>query len=658
MPEYFPAEKRRWYNIKHHWLNHTTMHPHHLTSATRNGSALLKTAFSRFNFTRITLTLLFSFFITHLYCQAPPIQWQKQLGGLLPDHASSIEQTTDGGYIVAGFSESNNGDVSGNHGYRDYWIVKSAATGNIQWQRCLGGSLQDNAHSIQQTTDGGYIVAGSTDSNNGDVSGNHGGGDYWIVKLAATGNIQWQRCLGGSGYDYAYSIHQTTDGGYIVAGESGSNDGDISGNHGYFDFWIVKLAATGNIQWQQCLGGSGGLGGLGGDAAYSIGQTTDGGYIVAGTTGSNNGDVSGNHGGGDYWIVKLAATGIIQWQRCLGGSDFEWASKIEQTTDGGYIITGGTRSNDGDVSGNHGDSDYWIVKLDATGNIQWQRCLGGSGGDVALSIEQTTDDGYIVAGSTDSNNGDVSGNHGGSDYWIVKLAATGNIQWQRCLGGSGYDYANSIQQTTDGGYIVAGFTDSNDGDVSGNHGNFDTWIVKLGFDALPIKLTSITARNRGNVNIINWSSASEDAGERYELQRSADGVRFSAIASLPGNGRSADYEFTDTGPVPGFNYYRLLLINNDGNNTFSKIVRAFVKTGIELQLSPNPAKEILTIQIRGSVVRKASLQITDGTGKTLLLSHLINNEPKRINISMLAPGVYFLRYRDDQQEIVKKFVVN
>ena len=240
----------------------------------------------------------------------------------------------------------------------------------------------------------------------------------------------------------------------------------------------------------------------------------------------------------------------------------------------------------------------------------------------------------------------------------MKLDATGNIQWQRCLGGSSPDYASSIEQTTDGGYIVAGYSDSNDGDVSGNHGHSDAWIVKLGFGPLPIKLTSITARNQSNVNIINWSSASEDLGERYELQRSADGVRFSAIASLPGNGRAADYEYTDTDPIPGFNYYRLLLINNDGNNTFSKIVRAFVKTGIELRLSPNPANGILNIQIRGSFVRKASLQITDVTGKTVLLSNLINNEPKKINISMLAPGVYFLRYRDDQHEIVKKFVVN
>jgi len=293
------------------------------------------------------------------------------------------------------------------------------------------------------------------------------------VKLDETGNIQWQKYLGGSDGDGAFSIQQTSDGGYIVAGVAYSNDGDVSGNHGDSDYWIVKLDETGNIQWQKCLGGSRE------DVAKSIQQTSDGGYIVAGITPSNDGDVSGNHGSADYWIVKLDETGKIQWQKCLGGSDGDGAFSIQQTSDGGYIVAGVAYSNDGDVSGNHGDSDYWIVKLDETGKIQWQKCLGGSSYDEAYSIQQTSDGGYIVAGYTYSNDGDVSGNHGDFDYWIVKLDETGNIQWQKCFGGSSYDYAQSIQQTSDGGYIVAGWTESNDGDVSGNHGNSDYWIVKL-----------------------------------------------------------------------------------------------------------------------------------------------------------------------------------
>jgi hypothetical protein len=235
----------------------------------------------------------------------------------------------------------------------------------------------------------------------------------------------------------------------------------------------VKLSATGAIQWQKCLGGSGW------DVATSIQQTSDGGFIVAGRTNSNDGDVTGNHGNDDFWVVKLSATGEIQWQKSLGGSNDDWATSIQQTSDGGFIVAGSTDSNDGDVTGNHGNDDFWVAKLSSTGAIQWQKSLGGSGDELAESTQQTSDGGFIVTGWTTSNDGDVTGNHGGKDFWVVKLSSTGAIQWQKSLGGSGTDVAESIQQTSDGGFIVAGYTASNDGDVTGNHGYDDFWVVKL-----------------------------------------------------------------------------------------------------------------------------------------------------------------------------------
>ncbi len=428
----------------------------------------------------------------------PGIIWEKTLGGSGYEEAGNIQQTSDGGYIVVGGTYSNDGDVGGSRGYHeggDVWIVKLDKDGKIEWQKALGGSEYDVAHSVQQTSDGGYIVAGETYSSDGDVSGYHEGGDAWIVKLDKDGNIQWQKALGGSDWDVAYSVQQTSDGGYIVAGWTASNDGDVSGSgyHGERDIWIIKLDSSGNIQWQKALGGSDD------DWANGIQQTSDGGYIVAGGTYSNDGDVSGSgyHGKGDSWIVKLDSSGNIQWQKALGGSDDDWANSIQQTSDEGYIVAGWTASNDGDVSGWHEGydshdypySDCWVVKLDKDGNIEWKKALGGSGGDGAYSIQQTSDGGYIVAGWTASNDGDVSGWHEGhneyniaySDYWVVKLDSSGNIEWQKALGGSGWDEAYSIQQTSDGGYIVAGWTESNDGDVSGNHGEGDVWIVKLGW---------------------------------------------------------------------------------------------------------------------------------------------------------------------------------
>jgi hypothetical protein len=412
------------------------------------------------------------------------IQWEGSLGGSGKDSAYSIQQTSDGGYIVAGYTMSTNGDVSGSHGNNDYWIVKLDDTGAIEWQKCLGGNQSDMAYSIQQTTDGGYIVAGSTKSNNGDVSGNHQEyqEDMWIVKLDDTGAIEWQKCFGGTSADRATSILQTEDGGYIAAGLTSSTNGDVSGNHGSTDVWIVKMTSEGTLTWQKCLGGSGG------DDARSIAQTEDGGYIVAGATTSTNGDVLGIHISNppysyqtnDGWIVKLDDTGAIEWQKCLGGIDNDYAQSVVQTADGGYIVAGSATSNDGDVSGNHGGADCWIVKLDDTGSIEWQECLGSIGEDMGYSIQQASDGGYILAAAAGYDGGDVSGFHGGmTDYWILKLTDAGSIEWHECLGGSGTDTPYSIQLTTDDGYIVAGVSGSSNGDVTGNHGNSDYWIVKI-----------------------------------------------------------------------------------------------------------------------------------------------------------------------------------
>jgi hypothetical protein len=410
-----------------------------------------------------------------LYAQAPNIEWQKTLGGNFIDWGSSVQQTADGGYITTGSTSSTNGDVMGNHGNSDFWVVKLNAVGDIQWQKALGGTGTEIAYSVRQTTDGGYIVIGLSSSNNGDVTGNHGSQDYWIVKLDTDGNIQWQKSLGGSGYEKAVSVQQTTDGGYIVAGSSGSTNGDVTGNHGNVDYWIVKLNTSGDIQWQKALGGSG----L--EDVAEIQQTDDGGFIIVGSSdSSSDGDVTGNHGNFDYWAVKLDTFGNIQWQKSYGGTGNDNAYSIQQTTDGGYIITGTSADSiTGDIPTYPGVIDYWIIKVDSGGNMEWNKLLGGSLGDNAQVIRQTQDGGYIVAGWSFSTDGQVTGNHGSNDYWVVKLDDAGNLKWQKSLGGSSGDNLRSIEQTTDGGYIILGDSFSTNGDVTGNHGLSDYWLVKL-----------------------------------------------------------------------------------------------------------------------------------------------------------------------------------
>lgn len=416
----------------------------------------------------------------------PAIQWQKCLGGTSGDEENAVLQTADAGYVVAGYAYSNNGDVNGNLGENDAWVVKLNSIGTIEWQTCLGGSESDVGNSIHQTADGGYVVAGKTQSDDEDVSGWHVGyndlgnpnPDAWVVKLDGVGGIQWQRCLGGADRDEASSVQQTADGGYVVAGHTNSIDGDASGNHGGNDAWLIKLSGSGDIQWQKCLGGTEG------DHLGAVLQTADGGYLVAGHTQSNDGDVSGLHGTTyDAWVVKVSGTGDVLWVKVLGGTGWDQAYSVQQTVDGGYVLAGYTQSNDGDVLGNHGSQDAWVVKLDVNGDIQWQRCLGGSAADRFYSIRQIAGGGFLAAGSAASHDGDVSGVHSAlsPDVWVVELDNVGSIQWQKCLGGSNSENANSIQQTADG-CVIAGHVVSYDGDVVGSYvgSGGDGWVVKLG----------------------------------------------------------------------------------------------------------------------------------------------------------------------------------
>lgn len=434
-------------------------------------------------------------------CETTPAKntFQKMYGGSNSEGARSIQQTSDGGYIVAGYS-----DVTDN-GMDDFYIIKLDSNGNVIWENTYGGSGIDFANSIQQTDDGGYIVAGWSSSP--DISGvtNHGGADAYTIKLDSTGKVEWQKMFGGSNDDYANSIRQTSDGGYIVAGYSSSTD--ISGviNHGDGDGYLIKLDSDGNVLWQNMYGGSG----IdkydnydGQDLFHSVQQTYDGGYIVAGS--SQSADISGvaNQGRDDYYIIKLDGDGNVLWQNMYGGALSDFAISIQQTYDGDYIIAGSFQM-DTDIS------QCYIIKLDGDGNVLWQNIFGGSDWDVPTSIQQTNDEGYIVAGYSTSTDIKNVTNHGGDDCYIIKLDSAGNIEWQKMYGGSkteaywhpysfpqgetvwlyesdpGDDRAFSIQQTGDGGYIVAG--ESKSVDISGVTNNSsvcrsDVYILKFDKD--------------------------------------------------------------------------------------------------------------------------------------------------------------------------------
>lgn len=432
-------------------------------------------------------TLIFSSFAA--VAQAPIIGWSDHFGGSGPDRAKSVRQTPDGGYIMAGTSYSVDGDVEGSFDSQgNIWVVKLSATGNVLWQRILGGSLEDGAESVRPTSDGGYIVVGYTKSIDGDVVGNHGDGstdDAWVVKLNGAGQVVWKKCLGGTGFDVAHDIFPTTDGGFIVCGANDSNSGDITDNKGGYDFWLVKLSANGTIQWNKSYGGTSS------DIARAVRQTADGGYIMCGSTSSHNGDVAGFHAISDMWVVKVSSTGVLEWQNCLGGTQSEVGYAVELTPDGGYVVAGIAGSNNQDVGGNHGGNDAWVVKLNSLGQKQWGRCLGGSGYEIAQAIDVTEIGQVVVAGYTSSFNGDVSGNSGGGDAWVAQLSPSGVLMWQKCLGGSAADWAYGIDSLGNGAFMVCGSAESFDGLLTGNNGGPDYFFVKLDPDPLSVSESNI-----------------------------------------------------------------------------------------------------------------------------------------------------------------------
>ncbi|HYV93952.1 MAG TPA: MopE-related protein [Chitinophagales bacterium] len=403
----------------------------------------------------------------------PVISWQKSLGGSGDDMANCVKPLSDSGFIIAGTSNSNNGDITGNHGQDDFCLIKLNNAGNLIWQHSYGGTSLDQAISVVRTFDGGFAVAGKSSSNNGDVTGNHGSSDYWLIKTDDQGTLQWQKSYGGSQSDVANSMESTSDSGFVMAGTSYSNDGDVSGNHSRGDAWVIKVDRNGNLQWQKTIGGSK----L--DIANDIEQACDSGYIVTGYSLSNDGDMAINRGQEDFMFFKLDANGNLQWLKTMGGTGGDCGSSGIQTIDGGYAICGLTHSGNYDVTDHIKDHDVWIIKTDSLGITQWTHCLGGTGGDNGVDIKQQAD-GTLVAGSyTVSNDHDITTNHGGRDIWLTALNTSGNLLWQKTFGGSYDDSPGNVEIISTGQYIVAGKTNSNDGDVTGNNGNSDGWIVKL-----------------------------------------------------------------------------------------------------------------------------------------------------------------------------------
>ncbi len=361
--------------------------------------------------------------------EPPPTEWNKTYGGTGDDFAWALVQTADGGYAIAGRTGSFGA------GRNDFWLVKTDASGNAQWNKTYGGYHEDEAYALVQTADGGYALAGWT--------GSYGAGiyDFWLVKTDANGNALWNKTYGGTSEDYAQALIRTADGGYAIAGYTGSWEYD-------YDFWLVKTDANGNAQWNNTYAGTRD------DEAWALVQTADGGYALTGWTGPGGvGDYT------DFWLVKTDVNGNAQWNKTYGGYGRDRAYALVQAADGGYALAGTTNSYGA------GSWDFWLVKTDASGNAQWNKTYGGTGDDWACALVQAADGGYALAGLT--------GFALAHDFWLVKTDVNGNVQWNKTYGGTSDDWAYALVQTVDGGYALAGWTNSY------GAGSRDFWLVKV-----------------------------------------------------------------------------------------------------------------------------------------------------------------------------------
>jgi len=394
--------------------------------------------------------------ISNLATDIPHLAWSKTFGGASLDWGWSVQETTDYGFIIAGETESY-----GSGGY-DAWLIKTDNYGNETWNKTFGGFVKDGGRSIQQTSDNGYIIGGYVDSYG------YPGHDVWLIKTDDEGIEEWDSIFGGLDSDAAFSVLQTSDQGYIALGYADSYG---AGNH---DIWLIKTDTFGNEEWNKTFGD------IEWDSGYSVQQTEDDDFIIIGTTKSYG------SGGQDAWLIKTDMYGNEEWNKTYGGTNNDWGSSVVMTNDG-FVLTGDTRSY------GPGGYDIWIIKTDKNGNEQWRRIYGDSeSDDTGYSLKKTSDGGYIITGTK------TSFDTGLTDVWLIKTDTDGYMQWNLTIDGGLDDWSYSVDETTDGGYIITGLTNSF------GSGDYDLWLIKVEIENnenQPPNVPEITGPQYGDVGV-------------------------------------------------------------------------------------------------------------------------------------------------------------
>lgn len=450
--------------------------------------------------------------ISQAYSQ--DILWEKSYGGKQADFLFDVIPTPDYGFILAGssVSQKSGNKTEGNRGDLDYWVWKMDEKGDLDWQKTLGGAGQDKLRAIVLTNEGGFLLAGSSESEEGldKKDKSRGNADFWVIKLNAKGEEEWQKTIGGSGQDELTCVLRTRDGGYILGGSSSSEQSGekTTPNYGGMDYWVLKINREGKIVWQQSFGGEYN------DELRSITETKDGGYLLAGSSNSTDmgTKIRKNIGQSDYWVIRLDKDGNEQWQKVIGGKGDDQLYVVQLTKDGNYLLAGNSNSESGDDkrSSNENGTDFWVLKMDDAQTILWQEIYNIGNVDILTSLIENDDSTILLGGYTQGEKVKSKVNNssaalrktgkgaetssalkkGTADYVAIKLNEEGEEVWRKDVGSDGEDILKKVIETRDGGYLMAGTSKSSPnpseggeqlpgGDRNSSKGGNDFWVVKL-----------------------------------------------------------------------------------------------------------------------------------------------------------------------------------
>ena len=547
---------------------------------------------------------------------------------------SYVLQTDDNGYMIGGYSNS--------FAEEDYWILKVDSIGALEWSRNYGGPEDERATCIQETSDGGYLIGGKSRLDGGDVDANNGGFDIWLIKIDSLGLPVWNKNYGGSETETLQSITPTADGGFVLAAETESGDGDVSQNKGFKDYWIFKINAFGILQWEHSYGGPGR------QRPNSVRNTKDGGFIVIGYSDNKGGDVGDNNGFQDYWIIKLNSEGILEWEQNYGGSKIDKAYSGVELEEGGYVIVGYSQSKDGDVGANTGGRDYWVIRIDELGNLLWEKNYGGAFEDRAFSIQATTENTFVIAGN---QNGTPTSSlmkielpyiptiHLGDDLLFcpdapILLSAVDTFcndcsyEWNDGL----TDAIRTVLPSTISTYQVTvtnnqnGCTKSDFITVGALPPDFD-----LGETIELITGTSTTIGIDNSNWTFNWSTGSIESS----IEVSEAGLYLVTVTNAEG--------------CTAVDGVEVSIISNTGDQ----------KDNIQFSVHPNPVMDQVFIKVNEPLSLPLKMKLLDVAGHSIEQKVLSpNSELLTFEVSHLPAGMYLLVLEYKDQQIVQKIIKN